>query len=439
MFKSIFNLLLVIFLITTSGYAINNTEVFKELFDTKSKYIEEGSIYPQKSVVNNGIKSTLVSIAGDEKNAYFVIDFEKMDGSNFKGNNISFENFTIDINRPKFIWGSSNIAVENSGSGMSWHFANSDEGNYSRKPRLFVIMSQYDKIVGESGEIVIENIIEESNPVSPEDMTKSKIDLYKLYTESSKNYKQTLVSNLEEIKWANENNEDLYQSEYVKSIPKNKLQPRGLQIQIFDDLKGTFIDNIGFVDGKLHIVTKSTNQRNNVSPSLVHKISQKNKEKSTIDSIYNIFQSTSSEEDSYGYYVFDISTPEELKNFDITGWYSKELSKTIGLWKIPFKADYKFTDKKIELDKKLKIGDQEATVTSAIISPISIEVNFKGNYPSDGRLDIKAYDKSGNEIIMSGGSNMSTKTKSTYVWTFMEPVDIQSINKIIIEGNEIIF
>ena len=74
-----------------------------------------------------------------------------------------------------------------------------------------------------------------------------------------------------------------------------------LEEQIFDDLKGTFIDNIGFVDGKLHIVTKSTNQRNNVSPSLVHKISQKNKVKSTIDSIYNIFQSTSSEEDSYGF------------------------------------------------------------------------------------------------------------------------------------------
>ena len=32
---------------------------------------------------------------------------------------------------------------------------------------------------------------------------------------------------------------------------------------------------------------------------------------------------------------------------------------------------------------------------------------------------------------------MSSKTKATYVWTFMEPVDVNDINKIVIEGNEI--
>lgn len=33
---------------------------------------------------------------------------------------------------------------------------------------------------------------------------------------------------------------------------------------------------------------------------------------------------------------------------------------------------------------------------------------------------------------------MSSKTKATYIWTFMGPVDINAINKIAIEGNEII-
>ena len=88
-------------------------------------------------------------------------------------------------------------------------------------------MSENDKIAGETGEIVIENIIEELNPVSLDNLSRSKLDLYKLYTESTANYKQTIVDNSEEIKWANENKEDMYQTEYANNIPSHKLQPRG--------------------------------------------------------------------------------------------------------------------------------------------------------------------------------------------------------------------
>ena len=60
-----------------------------------------------------------------------------------------------------------------------------------------------------------------------------------------------------------------------------------------------------------------------------------------------------------------------------------------------------------------------------------------GKNPNNGYVNLKVFDKSGREIFLSGGSNMSSKTKATYVWTFMEPVDINAINKIVIEGNEI--
>ena len=89
-------------------------------------------------------------------------------------------------------------------------------------------------------------------------------------------------------------------------------------------------------------------------------------------------------------------------------------------------------------EEKIKIDDEESIVESVSISPISIELNLNGKNPNNGYVDFKVFDKSGSEIFLSGGSNMSSKTKATYVWTFMEPVDINAINKIVIEGNEII-
>lgn len=50
------------------------------MFDNKSQYLDESSTHPQRSAQLNGIKATLVSMAGDEKNAYFVIDFENTNG-----------------------------------------------------------------------------------------------------------------------------------------------------------------------------------------------------------------------------------------------------------------------------------------------------------------------------------------------------------------------
>ena len=239
---------------------------------------------------------------------------------------------------------------------MSWRVVNSEDEDFGKKPRLFVVMSENDKIAGETGEIVIENIIEELNPVSLDNLSKSKLDLYKLYTESTANYKQTIVDNSEEIKWANENKEDMYQTEYANNIPSHKLQPRGLDRQMFEDLDGVFIDNIAFVDGKLHIVTRFINQRQSFGPTLSSKVQSKDSSQTDINPIYNIFESASNQDSSYGYYVYDISTPEELKQYDLSGWYSKELNKTQGVWKIPFNANYKVTNKKIKLDEKIKIG-----------------------------------------------------------------------------------
>ena len=436
--KSIITGLLTMAVLTTSVYALDKNEAFKDLFDNKSQYLDESSTHPQRSAQLNGIKATLVSMAGDEKNAYFVIDFENTNGREFKGNNIAFEQFQIKINRPKFVWFNQNIGVENSGSGMSWRVVNSEDEDFGKKPRLFVVMSENDKIAGETGEIVIENIIEELNPVSLDNLSRSKLDLYKLYTESTANYKQTIVDNSEEIKWANENKEDMYQTEYANNIPSHKLQPRGLDRQMFEDLDGVFIDNIAFVDGKLHIVTRFINQRQSFGPTLSPKVQSKDSSQTDINPIYNIFESASNQDSSYGYYVYDISTPEELKQYDLSGWYSKELNKTQGVWKIPFDANYKVTNKKIKLDEKIKIDDEESIVESVSISPISIELNLNGKNPNNGYVNLKVFDKSGSEIFLSGGSNMSSKTKATYVWTFMEPVDINAINKIAIEGNEII-
>lgn len=130
--KSIITVFLTMAVLTTSVYALDKNEAFKDLFDNKSQYLEESSTHPQRSAQLNGIKATLVSMAGDEKNAYFVIDFENTNGRAFKGNNIAFEQFQIKINRPKFVWFNQNIGVENSGSGMSWRVVNSEDEDFEK-------------------------------------------------------------------------------------------------------------------------------------------------------------------------------------------------------------------------------------------------------------------------------------------------------------------
>lgn len=99
----------------------------------------------------------------------------------------------------------------------------------------------------------------------------------------------------------------------LKTRPKNVLPAKGLDLQILSEDLGFKIDNIGFVDGKLHMRVTGFNKKNNWNFSITNASGIDTQEYLELDKTHNVY-----------YCVYKIKNVEELAKCNIR-WDKRQI------------------------------------------------------------------------------------------------------------------
>ena len=243
------------------------------------------------------------------------------------------------------------------------------------------------------------------------------------------------IKYLEELK---QTNETLYLSrkEELEQEPKILLGRQGLGLSVIEGDKSLVIDNIGFIEGKLHVLIIDKGENS-------HYLELFNEVDEWMNSSYHTTSGRKLEDgqfESEQYYVYDIHSVEELKKYKIR----VNRTETINTWKGPWeinlnrgsdKGQIIKVNKKIPYAVKKEVKLKEVYIGDCSIALFIDEVNHKLNNED---LGIKIHYKDGTVEELTHSRASSRKSNQQIMVYQMRNQVGKNIQSMVI-GNNIVY
>jgi len=379
-----------------------DTTFFQNLWGINYRYVRGNEQIIQKSDTQNGITVTIKEIMGDQKNVWIIYDIIKDSGEAFKSNDAKFDAIGVDF---------PNAARGNGERAISY-------GKSSTITRLMHIDIR-EPIHRKSGSIVFANLIEDTKNEAVFDL-----DISKFLKEHPELIQQASIINPEK---------GLGDS----TAPESILPRKDLDIALSSCIPDTRLENIGFVDGRLHMRLKSTfggrgyfGRMEDYDDLFFKDVTR------TIRPIHGSGRGDNN--GMYMYLVYEIKDVKELADLKPYVTYPDILK---GKWKIPFKMDYKYRAKiitpNIVYDDKNK--NNKCTIKEITLSPMSLNVFIEGNIGDESQnqdLEIDIFFKDGSKAGQQ--STSTSKEENTIInINFWQPINMQDVDYITVNNQRI--
>lgn len=388
------------------------SSIYYKLFGEEVKYVNELGTEINESYSNNGITLNVASMLGDENSFYIIFEVINENGESFKDLDLNFENFNLDF--------------KGSG-GYTWYNIQDDDEN-DNKATILLIGNTTKKAVGKKM-IINAKDMTSYRIVEPE----NKFEPYKFLSTNEEYLNQSLLKNYEKSIMTVDDNmtqEEKEKVEYTNNLMPDEILPFKYANIKLEENNNNFVDNIGFVEGRLCIRfgLRDSGKQNLGDMYFENK-------NNTDDLLYGFFINSEFRDGiMYQYYSFDIKDMEELKNYVLYYNIVKENKIVEGEWSITFKADYKNTSQTIKVNKEVTIDNKRYLVKELKLSPISLNIELINNLEdkiknpvSNFYNEVTITMKDGKNIdLISSGAN-TNPLKSTINMIFEKPIDVKQI------------
>jgi hypothetical protein len=405
------------------------SNIYYRLFGENIKYVNDMGTVIDKSSTSNGVTLNVANMVGDENSFYIIVELIKENGENFaeKGN-VDFENLSLDFG---------------GSGGYSWYMTE-DENPGDNKATFLLVGNTERKTAGRKLTLKAANFTE----YTIEDPD-AEFDAYGFLKGNTDYQNQVLVENMNKESMRipidpQAPEEEKEKIEFVNNfIPSEILPYNNTDIFTEDNIEensGMIVDNMGFAEGKL-CIRILREEYGNLSLGDFY-FENKNDTDDRRYSVYSI--SEEYEGRQYDYFIFDISSMEELENYDFVYNTISKKDTVIGSWEVTFKADYKNATRTFNVNKKVEIDKKKYLVREVKISPISLTVklnndiidniNNRGHNFNDA---VRVVMKDGTTVEPSSGGASTNPLTSTITMIFQKPVDVNSIKSVVISGIEV--
>lgn len=421
------------------------SEIYYSLFGDNIKYVNEMGTIIDESYTSNGtvynlsnkfgengtetneITLNVANMLGDENSFYIIFELIKKNGESFKDSDyIEFDSLRLDFK---------------SSGGYTWYQVDDDNPN-DNKATFILSGNTRKKITGNKLTLSAKDFTEYNikKPING-------FNAYEFLLNNNDFINQNLMDYMRKSPVREEQNnlptEESNKINEISNLTPNYVLPwKYSNIFVDENFHDIYVDNIGFAENKLCIrFALMESEKQNIGD--IYFVNKNNPE----DIIYNEY--VLSDENNgvkYDYYIFDISSMEQLKNYDLNYNIVSKISTTIGNWEVDFKADYKNTTEKIRVNKETEINSKKYTVKNIKISPIALNIEMKNNiidtiedptHNFSEAVSIIMKDGSTPEITSSGSSTNSLSSSVNLM--FKQPIDTTQIEKVIIGNLEIQF
>lgn len=392
------------------------SNVYYKLFGENIKYVNEIGTEINKDYSNNGITLNVANMLGDENSFYIIFELINENGENFENvNHIEFEDLNLDFNS----------------SGGYTYYKIEDDNEKDNKATFVLIGNTAKNAVNKKMTLKINNLTEysiiELDKFEPFDfLSENEEFINQSLTQNNKKSIIPITSDMLE--------EEKQKVQYMNSLIPDEVLPFKQENIMLDDKGYIYVDNIGFAEKRL-CIRFAVNTLN--SDEYIRELYFVNKNDPD-DILYgDILFTESNESTVYDYYSFNIKNMEELKNYDFKYSIMKETKKTEGNWDVTFKADYKNTSKKINVNKEVELDGKKYKIDNVKLSPISLNVELKNNLvdnidnPKHNFFDVVSVVLKDGSIIKSISSGSSSNPFSASInMIFEKPVDVLTIDYI---------
>ena len=417
----------------------NLGEVFKVIFGENASNIGESGLELGISDTQQGITLNVQGIVGDKQNAIILFDIEKSEGESFKGNDIQFGKLSFRVKKGwEFKGWNPFKGFSRVESSSSYGCRRIDEAYQMPNQRIFQLDATLDEtLIGKEAVLEITDIIE----VQQGDW-ESEVDLVDFFKKHPGYLEQATIPmpqdlltymSEEELKYEGYQEKEI--ENIIVNIPKRALPSRNLDLDLYPELKSNWkVDNIGFVEGKLHIRMYGVGNPA-YTPSFKDALGNE------VEMTYNITVTSSSdnqdEDISVGYYVYDIKDIEALSQVKLSSWFQKEIKQNQGTWQVPFTIDIKNQEKQIITNQEIPwYNNTYLTIKEMKLSNLSLQVTYVGEKAYGmPKMKIKFKDGREQEGFRQGGSR--EKNQIECIYTFGVPIDISEVESIKINEVEI--
>jgi len=407
--------LILSFAVVFAQGGLNN--IYKSLFGDNIKYVNEMGTVINENYSSNGITFNVSSMLGDENSFYIIFELIKENGETFsKSDYINFERLYLEFN---------------GSGGYSWEQIKDDDEN-DNKATFILIGDTAKKAAGKILKLGISNFAEYNNYDVDDGF-----NLYEFLDENEEYINQKPIKNYNKIPV--EVNENSYDSE-VNVSPDELLPMKYLDVLVEENNKDIKIDNAGFVEDKLciRLALFNSGEQNIGDIYLINKNDTENVKFS------EYMFSEEKDGTKYNYYIFDIENMEELKKYNLNYNIVKKINSIDGDWQVSFKANYKNTSNKINVNKEIEVEGKRYTVKNIKLSPISLNVQLRNNIldniknPVHNLRDIVTVVMKDGSTVEIGSLGTSTNAlTATMNLIFKQPIDCTLIESVIIGNIEI--
>ena len=389
-------------------------QIFSDIFKSNTSNIHNNGIILNENDECSGVILSGEGILLDTNTMDLIFNIKREDGSIFNGDKIRFEDLNVDIDDQL-------DEMKDELGIVGWNnYIEIDSVNGTSNQRRFLLnMASVRDIQNRKVRLEISNIIEYQEQELISDINIG-------------NYLETVPECINQLtipntdirltrQFLSTNSEE--ERQIKASIPKNILDFKGLDILLFSQEVNIKIDNMGFVDGSFHIRLKN--------PDYI--LGFKDEKGNFLEPSYM------QRDGKGGYYVYDIKNLEELKQLQAYICIEKETNRIEGIWQIEFRTDIETnkviinpvttlnTNIGLDIDQ-IEVSNLSLTIICKVnrdkkLSSPNVEINF--NSGEDSKIFISA--------------DIATYNNSTqkYIYKFSKPIDVSSIENIMIDGNEI--
>lgn len=422
--KTMIPLVAAAILTLTSITAIAGSDLnslFGRIFESGVENIEESGKLINVSDSHDGITFKVNGVVGDSNTATILFDITKDNSEPFSGEMVTFDKLDITLN---------------GSGGWSYNQYNSEE--ISDTASFSLTMDKRKGLYNKQLSISITNI----NSVDYLEKASS-VDIYSLLLNNKELQNISIPTESIELPKREDlplmSDDEFYKFSLSKKHEKELvIEAANMNMDLFEGVKGAYLDNIGIINGKLQLCLKRSNLSDFTRVYFV--------DKNTNEEIHDVFsftQTMSTNDYSYDKYYFDISAVEELENLELRANFydSKEIHE--GKWNVQFNLDYNNVAKKHRVNKEIKFKDEKFEVKTIEISPVSITVKMKRDslYPQesfDGYNDIKVKLKDGTFASYHSGGTSGGGLEISSTNVFKNPINPEDVVSVIVGNYEIL-
>ena len=375
--------------------------IFKDLFGN-NEYVKENGRVIGKSDTQNGVTVTVKGVVGDEHSAWIIYDIIKDNGEAFKGDYVHFSGASLNFG--------------GAGSGAS-----SIGQSLADKRNTVTCTMHINRDQSIAGKQAIMTFVDLIDDVKNEKQFELNLGSY--LKEHPELIKQELVEN------AQRNLADPDELLYV--LPR-----KGLNVPIAPDTPASTLDNIGFVDGKLHMIIKSDTKDDIKTYGFVRgaidfELIRFKSATRTADPQYR--SGNGSENGMYTYLVYNIKDMAELEKFKPYIIYPDIIR---GKWQVSFKMDYGYKSKTVNPNIAY---DNNSKIKEIVLSSMSLKVSIEGKTPEGDseRSKVDVLLKDGSKLGKRSSGTTRSDEETIFRIDFLPPIDIEDVEYVVVNGQKI--